>query len=126
MDARARRYGCLDQADAIRRRQAHPFVELFDPRSGGVNQSARLPDIFLPVSISSARQLRHFPAERRYASIGKDAALRHLCVSQRYQTRIVYPAVGIIFESAHDCGLSTESAPNRTPVEPGKRVRLPR
>ncbi|CNT79103.1 Uncharacterised protein [Salmonella enterica subsp. enterica serovar Bovismorbificans] len=106
MDARHDDMAAFDQADAIWRRQVHPFVEeLFDPRSGGVNQSARLPDIFFTgVDIFRFDNPQAiFPTSGGCASTGKDFAAfthHHLCVSQ-HQTRIVYPAVGI-FESAHD------------------------
>ena len=43
----------FNQADTVRRTQVHPLVEeLFDPRAGRVNQTARLPgELFTAINI---------------------------------------------------------------------------
>jgi hypothetical protein len=64
MHARHHDVAAFDQADAVRRAQMHPFVEeLFDPRAGGVDQTARFQVNFSPVSISSASTI-HRPFSR--------------------------------------------------------------
>lgn len=104
--ARYHDMAALDQANTVRRAQMHPFVEeLFDPRAGGVNQTARLPGKLLaainifgfdnPQTVftfcrDGAGPRAHFPAFTH----------NHLGIGQ-HQTRIVNPAVGI-FETAHD------------------------
>ena len=96
----------LDQTDAVRRAQMHPFVEeLFDPWAGGIDQAARLPGKLLtainifrfhhPQAILTFRR-DSAGAGTHFAAFADD----HLRVGQ-HQAGIVDPAVGI-FETAHN------------------------
>ncbi len=84
----------------------HPFVkEVFDPRAGRIDQTTGLPGEFLAgidiFRLDNPQAV--FAFCRNCPGTSPDLATftyHHLRVSQ-YQTRIVYPAVGI-FETAHD------------------------
>ncbi len=96
----------LNQADTVRRAQMHPFVEeLFDPWTGGIDQTARLPGKLL-----AAINIFRFHHPQAILSFCRDGASAgayfaafaddHLRVGQ-HQAGIVDPAVGI-FETAHN------------------------
>ncbi len=100
MHSRHHDVAALDQADTVRRAQMHPFVEeLFDPWTGGIDQTARLPGKLL-----AAIDIFRFHHPQAILSFCRDGASagphfaafadNHLRVGQ-HQAGIVDPAVGI-------------------------------